>query len=288
MSIKKNGQLREQGDVNLTATRKEYLEGNLSQRTKGWLEKDNEYFLHQALSTPVMNVLSRACGASIRDLDGREYLDMHGNGVHNAGFNHPHVLEAVRKQLDEAMTFCPRRYTNIPAIDLAEKLTKIAPGDLRRVLFCPGGSEAVEMALMLARMITGRFKTVSFWDSYHGTGFGAAAAGGEEHFRGRIGPLVPGAFHVEFPDYYRNPWGFEKKEDVDAECLRQIELVLQREPEMSALIGEPISAKPVVPTREYWNGVRTLCNEYGVMLIFDEIIEGLGRTGRMFACEHYV
>ena len=278
----------EQGDVNLTPARQQYWEGNLSDQAREWFARDKQYFLHQALSTPVMNVLSRASGAWIQDLDGKWYLDMHGNGVHNAGFNHPLVLDAVRRQLDEGLTFCPRRYTNIPAVRLAEKLSTVAPGDLRRVLFCPGGSEAVEMALMLARMVTGRFKTISFWDAYHGTGFGAASVSGEEHFHGRVGPLVPGAFHVQFPDYYRNPWGFTRKEDVDAECLRQIEQVLQREPEMAAIIAEPVSAKPVVPTREFWTAVRTLCDAYGALLIFDEIIEGLGRTGRMFACEHFV
>ncbi len=213
---------------------------------------------------------------------------MHGNGVHNAGFNNPEVIQAVKKQIDEELTFCPRRYTNIPAIRLAKKLAEVTPGDLCKSLFCPGGSEAVEMALMLAKLVTRRFRTISFWDSFHGAGFGAASIGGEEHFRGGLGPLVPGAFHVEFPNYYRNPWGFTKEEDVDAECLRQIELVLQREPEMAAIIGEPISATPMVPTRQYWEGVKDLCEKYGALLIFDEIIEGLGRTGKMFASEHYV
>jgi len=100
--------------------------------------------------------------------------------------------------------------------------------------------------------------------------------------------MVPGGFHVEFPNYYRNPWGFTKKEEVDAECLRQIELVMQREPEIAAVVGEPISATPMVPTKSYWEGVKALCEEYGALLIFDEIIEGLGRTGKMFASEHYL
>jgi 4-aminobutyrate aminotransferase len=141
---------------------------------------------------------------------------------------------------------------------------------------------------MLAKYVTGRFKTISFWDAYHGTGMGSASVGGEEHFRGGLGPMVPGAFHVEFPNYYRNPWGFNKQDDVDAECLRQIEAVLQREPEMAAIIAEPISATPVVPTPRYWEGVKQLCRDYGALLIFDEIIEGLGRTGKMFASEHFV
>ena len=279
---------REQGDINTTPGREKYWERNLSAQARKWFEEDNRYFLHQNLSTPVLNVLARAHGVYIEDLEGKRYIDMHGNGVHNAGFNNPEVITAVRKQLDAEMTFCPRRYTNIPAISLARKLSEITPGDLSRSLFCPGGSEAIEMALMLAKQLTGRFKTISFWDSFHGAGFGAASVGGEEHFHGGLGPMIPGAFHVEFPNYYRNPWGFTDEADVDAECLRQIELVLQREPEMAAVIGEPVSAKPVVPSRGFWEGVKGLCDEYGALLIFDEIIEGFGRTGKMFACEHYL
>lgn len=278
----------EQGDINTTEARRLYWERNLTREARRWFEEDAKYFLHQSLSTPVINVIARAEGAWIEDLDGKRYLDMHGNGVHNAGFNHPAVAQAVRKQLDDRLTFCPRRYTNIPAVSLAKKLAEITPGDLCRSLFCPGGSDAIEMALKLAKQVTGRFKTISFWDSFHGAGFGAASVGGEEHFHGGLGPLVPGAFHVEFPNYYRNPWRFTSEEDVDAECLRQIELILQREPEMAAIIGEPISANPVVPSRRYWEGVAELCAKYGALLIFDEVIEGFGRTGKMFASEHYV
>jgi 4-aminobutyrate aminotransferase len=279
---------REQGDVNTTANRRKYWERNLSGESKKWFEEDKKYFLHQSLSTPVLNVLARAGGIYIEDLNGKKYIDMHGNGVHNAGFNNPAVIQAVKKQLDEGMTFCPRRYTNIPAVKLAKKLAQITPAGLERSLFCPGGSEAIEMALMLAKQVTGRFKTISFWDSFHGAGFGAASIGGEEHFSGGFGPMIPGALRVEFPNYYRNPWGFSRQEDVDAECLRQIELILQREPEMAAIIGEPISATPVIPSRGYWQGVKQLCEQYGALLIFDEIIEGFGRTGKMFACEHFV
>jgi 4-aminobutyrate aminotransferase len=279
---------REQGDVNTTPNRRKYWERNLSGQAKEWFEKDVKYFLHQSLSTPVLNVLSKAQGIFIEDLNGKKYIDMHGNGIHNSGFNNPDVIMAVKRQLDVEMTFCPRRYTNIPAIELAKKLAEITPGGLCRSLFCPGGSEAIEMAIMLAKLVTGNFKTISFWDSYHGTGMGAASVGGEEHFRGGLGPMVPGAFHVEFPNYYRNPWGYENKEDVDAECLRQIEVVLQREPEMAAIIGEPISATPAVPTQRYWQGVKKLCEEYEALLIFDEIIEGFGRTGKMFASEYFV
>jgi 4-aminobutyrate aminotransferase len=278
----------EQGDVNTTTARHAYWERNLSGAARTWFEEDKRYFLHQSLSTPVLNVVAKAQGAWIEDLNGKRYLDMHGNGVHNAGFNHPDIVRAVKEQLDASLSFCPRRYTNIPAVRLAKKLAEIAPGDLCRSLFCPGGTDAIEMALKLAKYVTGRFKTISFWDSFHGAGFGAATVGGEEHFHGGLGPLVPGAFHVEFPNYYRNPWGFKTQEEVDGECLRQIEHILRRQPDMAAVIGEPVSANPVVPSRRYWEGVKELCEHYGALLIFDEIIEGLGRTGRMFASEHYV
>jgi 4-aminobutyrate aminotransferase len=103
----------EQGDVNTTAARGRYWERNLSGEARTWFEEDRRVFLHQSLSTPVLNVIARAEGPWIEDLQGKRYLDMHGNGVHNAGFNHPEILQAVRRQIDEGLTFCPRRYTNI-------------------------------------------------------------------------------------------------------------------------------------------------------------------------------
>jgi 4-aminobutyrate aminotransferase len=279
---------REQGDINTTDNRKAYWQRNLSPAARECFEQDRRYFLHQSLSTPVLNVVSRAHGIYIEDMEGKKYIDMHGNGVHNAGFNHPDVIAAVRRQLDEQLTFCPRRYTNPAAVQLAKKLADITPGGLCRSLFCPGGSEAIEMAVSLAMQASGGFKTISYWDSFHGAGFAAASVGGEAHFKGGLGPMVPGALHVEFPNYYRNPWGFESEAAVDAECLRQLEMVFEREPGVAAVVGEPISATPVVPSRAYWEGVRDLCRRYGALLVFDEIIEGFGRTGRMFAAEHFL
>lgn len=278
---------KEQGDINTSEFRKAY-HAELDEQTRIWIEKDSQYFLHQALSTPVMNVLSKTEGPYIFDLNGKKYLDLHGNGVHNAGFSNPAVVESVIKQLKEGLAFTPRRYTNIPAVKLAMKLVEITPEGLSRVLFCPGGSEAIEMAIMLAKQLTGKWKTISYWDSYHGTGFQSASVGGEEHFTVGNGPMVPGAFHVEFPNYYRNPWGFTNQEQIDDEYLRQITNILKRNPDVAAIIGEPISATPVVPSVGYWQAVKHLCGEYGILLIFDEIIEGFGRTGKMFASEYYV
>ena len=287
-TIKPSRFASEQGDVNTSQNREKYWEKNLSETAKSICTRDNKYFLHQNLSTPVMNVLSKAHGIYIEDIEGKKYMDMHGNGVHNAGFNNPEIIQAVKDQLDTQMTFCPRRYTNCKAVDLAQKLAEITPGDLCKSLFCPGGSEAIEMAITLAKQVTGHFKTISFWDSFHGAGFAAASVGGEELFKGGIGPMMPGAMHVEFPNYYRNPWGFSNQDEVDNEYLRQIKTILEREPGVAAIIGEPISATPVVPSKNYWEGVKDLCEKYGALIIFDEVIEGFGRTGKMFASEHFI
>jgi 4-aminobutyrate aminotransferase len=278
---------KEQGDVNSGSAREQYL-GGLDEETLFWIQEDARYFLHQALSTPVMNVLSKTEGVHMEDLRGNKYIDLHGNGVHNAGFSNPDVILAVIRQLQDKLAFTPRRYTNLPAIKLAKKLVELSPDGLTRVLFCPGGSEAIEMAVTIAKQVTGRWKTLSYWDSYHGNGFQASSIGGEEHFSTGQGPMVPGAFHVEFPNYYRNPWGLSDQEAIDEQYIRQLKVILQRNPDMAALIAEPISSTPVVPSVNYWQQVKQLCEQYGICLIFDEIIDGLGRTGKWFASEHYV
>lgn len=286
--MKKVNASHEQGDSNLTELRESYVQSVQHQPTIDLLEQDQQYFLHQALSTPVMNAISKTEGGYIYDLQGKKYLDCHGNGVHNAGFSNPSVIKAVKQQLDLKLAFTPRRYTNQAAVDLARRLVEVTPQGLGRVLFCPGGSQAIEMAIMLAKQATGKWKTISFWDSYHGTGFQSASVGGEEHFTTGNGPLVPGAFHVEFPNYYRNPWGFTNQDQIDDEYLRQMKIVLARNPDLAAIIGEPISATPVVPSRRYWEEVQHLCHKHDALLIFDEIIEGFGRTGKLFASEHFV
>ena len=93
---------------------------------------------------------------------------------------------------------------------------------------------------------------------------------------------------MEFPNYYRNPWGFKTEEEIDNEYIRQMELIFKKEPGIAAVIGEPISATPVIPSKNYWAKVKELAKKYGALLIFDEVIEGFGRTGKMFACEHFV
>lgn len=252
------------------------------------LERDSRVFLHQTLSTPVFNVITRANGAYIFDGEDRKYLDLHGNGVHTVGYHNPAIIGAIQRQILDELTFAPRRFTNEPAVVLAEKLVSLAPGDLNRVLFCPGGSQAVEMAVMLAKHHTGKWKTLSYYGTFHGAGFQAVSIGADPHFRQGLGPVMPGAIHLELPDYYRNPWNWTDEKQIDDEYLRQLKLQLEYNPEVAALISEPIFYNSTVPSKYFWKEVRRLCDEYEVLLIFDEIYTAFGRTGKMFASEHFV
>ena len=126
--------LRSEGDVNLSPRRRAWTAGHIGPETQALLADDAEHFLHQSLSTPCLNVLAKAEGAWIEDIEGRRYLDFHGNNVHQVGFAHPRVIAAIKRQLDE-LSFCTRRYTCEPAIELAKRLGELAPGDLNRVLF---------------------------------------------------------------------------------------------------------------------------------------------------------
>ena len=276
--------LRSEGDINLSPQRRAWSAEHIAPETQALLETDGRHFLHQSLSTPCLNVLTKAEGAWIEDIEGRRYLDFHGNNVHQVGFAHPRVIAAIKQQLDE-LSFCTRRYTCAPAIELARRLGEIAPGDLNRVLFAPGGTSAIGMALKLARIATGRFKFVSMWDSFHGASLDAISIGGEAVFRKGIGPLLPGCEHVPPPEPMRCP--FKCGAACNLACADYIEYVLEKEGDVAAVIGETIRCTPFVPPLDYWKRVRAACDKHGALLILDEIPIGLGRTGRMFACEHY-
>lgn len=270
--------------MNLSPQRGAWLRDAIGSSTARLLERDAKVFLHQSLSTPCLNALARAEGAWIEDTEGRRYLDFHGNNVHQAGFAHPKVIAAIRRQLDE-LSFCTRRYTCEPAVALAEQLTALAPGDLSRVLFAPGGTSAIGMALKLARVATGRFKFVSMWDAFHGASLDAISVGGEADFRKGIGPLLPGCEHVPPPEPARCP--FRCGSCCNLACADYVEYVLEREGDVAAVIGETVRCTPFIPPPDYWRRVRAACDRHGALLILDEIPIGLGRTGQFFAFEHY-
>ena len=273
-----------EGDVNTTSARERWHWESISESTRQRLAEDEKYFLHQSLSTPCLNLLSEAEGSYVTDVEGRRYLDFHGNNVHQIGFRHPHVVEAVKRQLD-TLPFCTRRYANEPAISFARKLIEVAPADLSRVLFAPAGTVAMSMALKLARLATGKFKTVSMWDAFHGATLDSISVGGETLLRQGVGPLLPGSEHVPPCEIRGCPFRCGKA--CSLACADYLEYVLEREGDVAAVIGETIRCTPSIPPFDYWKKVRAACDKHGALLILDEIPIGLGRSGKLFALEHY-
>ncbi len=275
-----------EGEANTSAARAEWAAREGDAAARALLGRDADAFLHQSLSSPCVATIAKADGIWIEDVAGRRYMDFHGNSVHHIGYGHPRLVAAVKDQLD-VLPFSPRRFTNDVSVALAEKLAAIAPGDLGKVLFTTGGSDAVEVAMRLARAATGRFKTLSFWDAFHGAGFGAASVGGEATFRSHIaGPLLPGAEHVAPFHCYHCAYGHPGPEACGLACAKMVEYVLAREGDVAAVIAEPMRAVPVVPPPGYWQAVQAACHKHGALLIMDEIPTGLGKTGRMFGFEH--
>ncbi len=273
-----------EGEGNRSAERERWIAEHLDRTTREWLAEDARWFLHQSLSTPCLNVLAGCQGSYLEDLEGRRYLDFHGNNVHHSGFGNPEVIEAIARQM-RVLSFCPRRYTNLPAIRLARKLAEIAPGRLNKVLLAPGGTSAVGIALKLARIATGRFKTISLWDSFHGASLDAISVGGEEIFRRRMEPLLPGTLHVSPPDPAGCP--FRCGGACTCACAEHVEYVMRREGDVGAVIVETVRATSLIPPPRYLEILREACDRHGALLIFDEIPHALGRTGRMFTCENF-
>lgn len=276
--------LRSEGDINISPRRQHWTDQNIDPETRQILEEDERYFLHQSLSTPCLDVIERCEGATLITKRGHRLLDFHGNSVHQVGFSNPRVLEAIKQQLD-SLPFCTRRYTNEPAIELARRLTELAPGDLNKILFAPGGTSAIGMALKLARAATGRFKTISMWEAFHGASLDAISIGGEAIFRKNMGPLLPGTEHVPPPDESHCPFGCAGT--CDLKCAHYVEYVLEREGDVAAVIAETIRCTPFIPPKDYWSIIRKACDKHGALLILDEIPICLGRTGALFTCEHY-
>jgi len=277
---------KSEGDINISPRRERWQKEHIDAESQSLLDEDARYFLKQSLSTPCLNIMRACDGIYIEDLQGRRYMDFHGNNVHQVGFANPDVIKAVKNQLDE-LSFCTRRYTNRVAVALAKKLAAIAPGNLNKSLFCPGGAEAVGMAIKLARVATGRHKTISMWDSFHGATLDTISIGGEAIFRQDMGPLLPGTEHVPPPDEYRCVFGCSDRGGCDLTCANYVEYILEKEGDVAAVIAEPIRSTPYIPKPEYWQKIRQACDRHGALLIFDEIPHSLGRTGKMFTFENF-
>ncbi|MGI3903645.1 MAG: (R)-1-hydroxy-2-aminoethylphosphonate ammonia-lyase [Janthinobacterium lividum] len=270
-----------EGDTNRSPLRAAWRAG-LDDETQALLDADERHFLRQSLSTPCLDVIERAEGPWLIDVEGRRILDFHGNSVHQLGHGHPRVVAAIKEQIDR-LPFSPRRYTNRPAIDLARRLGESAPGDLTKVLFAPSGAAAVGMALKLARYATGRHKTLSMWDAFHGANLDTIAVGGEALFRRGLGPMMPGAEHLPPLHLASRFFGFDRPFERFADY---IDYVLEVQGDVAALLAEPVRWTTVEPAPPgFWARVRDSCTRHGALLIFDEIPSGLARTGTMWACE---
>lgn len=277
--------LTSEGDVNLSPLRAAWRRDHLDEPTRACLDEDARYYLHQSMSSPCFDALRSVGGIYLEDMQGRRIMDFHGNNAHQVGFAHPDVVAAVKEQMD-TLAFCPRRYTNETAIALARRLAELAPGDMGKVLFAPGGASAMGIALKLARVATGRFKTLSMWDSFHGAALDTISIGGEAVFRKNMGPLLSGTEHVPPCDPHQCPFACGKA--CNLRCAEYIEYVLAKEGDIGAVIIETVRCTDVqIPPPEYFKRVRESCDRHGALLILDEIPISLGRTGAFFAFEHY-
>ncbi|MCA3951179.1 aspartate aminotransferase family protein [Vibrio vulnificus] len=276
---------RSEGDVNTTPARQAWNASMDDKRTQALLKRDSEVFLHQAMSTPCLDTLEAAEGIYIQDATGKKYMDFHGNNVHQLGYGHPHVIKRVQEQIAK-LPFSPRRFTNETAIECAEKLTQICGGELNRVLFAPGGTSAVGMALKLARHITGNYKVVSLWDSFHGASLDAISVGGEACFRQGMGPLMAGVERIPPAVSYRG--AFPVADGSDVHYADYLEYVIEKEGGVGAFIAEAVRNTDVqVPSKAYWKRIREICDKHNVMLIIDDIPNGMGRSGEWFTYQAY-
>ncbi|HCG7128635.1 TPA: aspartate aminotransferase family protein [Vibrio parahaemolyticus] len=276
---------RSEGDVNTTPARQAWNASMDDERTQALLKRDSEVFLHQAMSTPCLDTLEAAEGIYIQDATGKKYMDFHGNNVHQLGYGHPHVIKRVQEQIAK-LPFSPRRFTNETAIECAEKLTQICGGELNRVLFAPGGTSVVGMALKLARHITGNCKVVSLWDSFHGASLDAISVGGEACFRQGMGPLMAGVERIPPAVSYRG--AFPVADGSDVHYADYLEYVIEKEGGVGAFIAEAVRNTDVqVPSNAYWKRIREICDKHNVMLIIDDIPNGMGRSGEWFTYQAY-
>ena len=208
-------------------------------------------------------------GMVVRDSQGVEYLDfLGGYGVFALGHAHPRVVRAVQEQAGR-IPLSSRVLFNRPMADLAEKLAQITPGNLQYSFFCNSGTEAVEGALKLARLATGKTQIIGTIGGFHGKTYGGLSASGREVYRAPFAPLVPEFSHVPFGDVAA----------VAAACTEQT----------AAVIVEPLQGENgvIAPPDDFMPALRQLCTERGILLILDEVQTGLGRTGTLFACQRW-
>ena len=250
----------------------------------------------EAVFTPALHLyypmaISKGEGSYVFATDGRRYLDFSsGLAVLNIGHCHPHVMAALQAQLG-AFWHTGGVYHNETTIGAAERLVAITPAGLDKVFFSNSGAEAIDGALKLARHVTGRQGIIAFSGAFHGRTFGAiSVTTSSARYRSRYHPLLPSVFQAPYPYCLRCPLG-KKIEDCALACLDYLHATLERivaAEEVAALLIEPVLGEggyyPAL--REFLQGLRSICDRHGILLIFDEVQSGMGRTGAWFAAQH--
>jgi 4-aminobutyrate aminotransferase len=240
-------------------------------------------------------VAERGEGALVEDVDGNRFLDFNaGIAVVATGHCHPRVVKAVQEQAARLMHMSGTDFYYERMVALAEKLAAIAPGDLaRRVSFGNSGAEAIEGSIKLARWAAKRDKIIAFYGSFHGRTLGALSLTARKAVqRAGFGPLIPGVVHAPYPNCYRCPFG-QKPESCAVECVGFIENTLLKTvappEETAAIVVEPVQGEGgyIVPPRIFFDELARVAGQHGILLIFDEVQSGMGRTGRMWAADHF-
>jgi 4-aminobutyrate aminotransferase len=240
-------------------------------------------------------VAERGEGAIVEDVDGNRFLDFSaGIAVVATGHCHPRVVEAIQKQAARLIHMSGTDFYYEEMVALAEKLAEIAPGDEpRRVSFGNSGAEAIEGSIKLARYATGRDKIIAFFGSFHGRTMGALSLTARKAVqRAGFGPLIPGVVHAPYPYCYRCQFG-RQPEGCAVECVKHIEDTLLKTiapaEETAAIVVEPVQGEGgyVVPPQKFFDELARVAQQNGILLIFDEVQSGMGRTGKMWAAEHF-
>ncbi len=245
-------------------------------RAAAWLRRDDAV-MSPSYTRVYPLVVKRAKGAMIEDLDGNRFLDLTaGIAVTAVGHSHPRVVRAIRRQAGRLIHMSGTDFYYTPQIRLAEVLARIAPGPgSKRVFFTNSGAESTEAALKLARRHTGRIRALSFLGAFHGRTYGAMSLSGSKPMQRRgFAPLVPEIEHARYGDI---------------ESVKTLLRSTCPPDELAAIFVEPIQGEGgyIVPPPDFLPGLRALCDEHGILLVFDEVQTGFGRTGKMFACEHW-
>lgn len=253
------------------------------------MEKYREYVMTGFTKVQPI-AIERARGAVVTDERGRDYIDCFaGISVVNAGHCNPEVIAAAKVQLDKLIHCCSYVYHNAPVANLAEKMAEISPGRLRKTFFANSGAEAVEGALKLARLYTGKSEIIALETSFHGRTWGALSVTGNAARKRRGGPYASGVAFAPAPYFYRSRAATE--EECGDFCARSLEDVIRfcTSGDVAAFIAEPVLGEGgiIVPPQNYFREVKKILDAHAVLFVADEVQTGFGRTGKMFAIEHY-